>query len=565
MNQVTPSSAESSWFSFSHFYNVAHTISEVFNTGTSWFSSQKIQYPESQSGEIMRRAMEPHSWFDTLSAQWAELSFWNKLSVFSGVTLVFGLVGFFSGIPILLSLSALGLAVGIHSALVAHNTQRINHAQRIVKETELLSHTLEEATQQLLASVQQVNDFVVHEMKPQGDALTESAHEIEKERRLLQNAHKIITKQVAEVTEASGALVAKEQQILELVQEITAHASDFNTALVQTGHEAGQFNVSVEAFGVVVDKVEQELKEYGRAVDEFAAFVSTLTQEHEQQVDRAVGDDIEHDARLAHTVRMSECEVEAQAFTVALQMKEERLSTQSKELRALDERIQKRALRIKHFDPLRDASLEQKKEETQEESDAAGALVDTTDRDVLLVLDAKSAARTQFNEALRAREEVLARDDELLDIQEREINAMREGVEVLDGARNVSTALSNTFDAAWFSDIQTQMRARAQSLSACDTQSMECLESKADNSASHEQRGMGEEQELNEGATQLRSVQEHLVSVRSGLMERSQKRRALYGQLNLIKARAAFGFYPGGNGDFTHGDTLSTPAALLVR
>jgi hypothetical protein len=306
-----------------------------FTHFVAWFSSERSALSDdTQSAPLLHQALIPQSGFDKLCAYWAKQPFGIKISALASVTLFFGIIGLFTGFPALLSLSALIGFIGIHGLLVSHNTQRIEHAKRIIKETmaaDLSEHVVDEVQQQ-------VQNLVNEEL---GET---------------QKTSELIEGYATEIHQASNELVLQNKEVVELVVQTKEQALGFNTTLKQTEQKAAHFSTSVETFTAVVDDLQEEQKVYTQAVHTLTDFIETLTQSQDKisdevsdSLDNPVTEKESHpkpliDESLATLpLRVASYQKDIRLFDEVLAEKKERLDMEQAELEGIKLRIHSRA------------------------------------------------------------------------------------------------------------------------------------------------------------------------------------------------------------------------------
>jgi ribosomal protein S20 len=252
------------------FFSLWSLSISLFKSATSWLTPKQMDYPDNESGELLRRAMIPQSWFDRLSAQWEEQPMEVKLSVFSGVVFFFGFIGIFSGVAALLSLSALASFIGIHSALVSHQLQRIKHAQKMVKETGKLIDDLEECKHDVEASADQINNLINIELRPQSEDIKHCAQDINCQSDALHETTAQIEKET--LTHSVQALAIEQEEVIAEFKKAQEYVQQVDKAAEITLLHTNKMKQSTARFNQSVNKIQKSQQEYSELTEEIQSF-----------------------------------------------------------------------------------------------------------------------------------------------------------------------------------------------------------------------------------------------------------------------------------------------------
>lgn len=236
-----------------------------------WLFPDQVQYPENESGELIRRALAHKSWFDEISSSWMGFSIWRKAAVVAGVVLGASLIGLFVGASIVFALSALCFMSGAHVLLVAHENHRVSTAELFATEAIELNKDLE-ACKQLLDQTVSTVEQVVIELNEHADSMRENAAQIEKESDVIFEYHDVLAEQVEDLTQTTGTLIVKEHEIQDALVQTETSIHDLNQAIEQSKIQVEGIGGAAEGFNEAVKGIQHSQILYAQAAARFGHF-----------------------------------------------------------------------------------------------------------------------------------------------------------------------------------------------------------------------------------------------------------------------------------------------------
>ncbi len=267
--------------------------------GFSWFSSKKMDIPDTEQGRRLKQALLPDSLFDKVAQTWAYASFWTKGAVLGGTTLVFGLLGLVFGASIVLSIASMVIGLSIHGLLVAHHEGRVKRIMGLVKEQEFLRDEVGDA----LKSVQgEVVDFI-HAQKKETEA---TFIQFKKDAQDLTKAVTVVDEQLASVVSVNKQLEEVGQHIETTLHEVDEQALAWNKGLEQHQEVLGTVIDASHTFSGLVDDVANSHKAFDTTVVQLHEAVAELTKPLDESDDEACEVRVDLSAYTEQTHQMKE-------------------------------------------------------------------------------------------------------------------------------------------------------------------------------------------------------------------------------------------------------------------
>lgn len=286
-------------------------IPNALYQGFAWFSSKRIDWPDTEEGRLMRDAVRPNSWFDKSTTLWVESPFWIKVGALTLFSVMGGLLGLFVGAPVLASLTTFILGVFVHGALGAHHHHRVEHVQRLMKESIAVRKEVKET---VLATQRQV----IAQMEAHKKGVAEHVAALAQEANSVHEATTHLVAQVDEVDKTNKELHAVHTQLHTTVDELHEDAKVFAviTEEVKAHHEG--VHHAVDAFKISVDEVEESAKELKEVVIVLHhAVVSPQTPQQEEgsnECEVLDGDEVVVEELARHEVHKKEVDTFIAAF-----------------------------------------------------------------------------------------------------------------------------------------------------------------------------------------------------------------------------------------------------------
>lgn len=260
-------------------YNEAFTVfgaRSFFFKAASWFRQDRLPEGGDEATELMIRAMLPKSWFDKRAHHWVNRSFWSKLAVLSTVVFAFTVIGLLFSSAWILGLSALFVSLTLHFGLKTHHNQRIAQARTMATEAISLVQGLEETQHQLDESVRALVD-VCGETKKTIDSLRTASEALHKATEHIEETSAKIDTQVNIVVDSTNTLVAAQKASAQVLEDTTAQALEFSTAIDESMSALSGVVDSANAFGDAVAQTKAQTTALANSVATFGLFVQKGT------------------------------------------------------------------------------------------------------------------------------------------------------------------------------------------------------------------------------------------------------------------------------------------------
>ena len=253
---------------------ILYAIKQMFQTVAGWFSSPSAEnFPQDESGELMRRYMARQSWFDKISYDWTNRSFFQKATFIIGLTLFSGLVGLFLGAPTIIALSVGFIALTLHSLLVSHEQERQASAKIFAAEAVALNTDLRESKKVFneksvelgnhAQELQKINETANNQL-----SLLKSENQkiIQQNSELISQTESLQTK-AAELTEQHTAVEVK-------FKEMSTHLENCSQEVVRTTATVATIGNTVSDFSEAAKDIRQSQTVFSQAANSFCLFVA---------------------------------------------------------------------------------------------------------------------------------------------------------------------------------------------------------------------------------------------------------------------------------------------------
>ena len=253
---------------------ILYAIIQMFQTVAGWFSSPSAEsFTQDESGELMRRYMARQSWFDKISYDWTNRSFFQKATFIIGLTLFSGLIGLFLGAPTIIALSVGFISLTLHSLLVSHEQDRRASARIFAAEAVALNTDLRE-------SKKVFNEKVV-ELSNHAQELQNINETANNQLSLLKSENQKIIQQNAELIVQTDSLKIKAAELTEQhtavevkFKEMSTHLENCSQEVVRTTGTVATIGNTVSDFSVAVKDIRQSQTVFSQAANSFCLFVN---------------------------------------------------------------------------------------------------------------------------------------------------------------------------------------------------------------------------------------------------------------------------------------------------
>lgn len=361
--------------------------------GFSWFSSKKIEFPDTEQGRRLQKALEPESDIDKVAQAWAYASFWTKTTVLSGIPLLFLGLGVALGVTFILPLMSFVIGLSMHGLLVAHHEGRVKRLTALVEEKDALKEGVGETLEFIEG---ELSEFVQAQKKE----TMKTAEQLRCDEEALKNAVIVLDSEVREIEKA-------------------------NTQLVDVGETMVRTLEGIDAQRDALDKKSEHLDELVVVVDEAAKTLTNTVEEFtttRQHFDAVVDELHEAVATLVTPAEDTQIESTETSF-IDLNPYEETIHRTKDELKVIDARsIQRQERRIRETDLVIDETVLHEHRETLKRTD--GALIQLEQqREELLTRRATHEAATKALVADAAKESI---DSQWLDSVNQSLVAQRQ-------------------------------------------------------------------------------------------------------------------------------------------
>ncbi len=268
-----PTVQETSWFFMRFFYWLINTAQAIY----AWVFPDDINFPDNESGNLMRRMLAEQSLFDTISSSWVKLSFGYKLLAITLMALTGGLIGIALSAPVICALSVLFISVSAHLLFVAHEHHRRNVAKIMAEEATVLNKDLE-AQKEFFDEAIKMGHKVTEELKAQVNQLDENTEVFNKEIEVVHEANQKLLVVVETVVEASEQLIEANDHVVKTLDDTATQVDKISKTLDQvTEHLDG-----VVALGEALNETKASQSEFSEAVGRFGLFVNSLTEKKDK-------------------------------------------------------------------------------------------------------------------------------------------------------------------------------------------------------------------------------------------------------------------------------------------
>lgn len=255
------------WFFIRWFLALGVTLQK----GIAWLFPSKMDYPDNEAGELMRRSMEAKSWFDSLSSTWVEQYFWLQSVVVVGAILGMGLIGWFVGAPVIFALAASFTCIVTHVLLVSHVHHRLNSAQLLSKEALFLNEDLE-VSKELFAEATCKVEVVVEELHTQSNGMIQQAKVLDEHTRGIEQQNDALMVRVEEVQASTNSLLAVQKETYQELEQVAEHLSTLDNAIKDSTTLVEAVVEGVSTFTSTVREIQSSQNVYSEAVTRFSLF-----------------------------------------------------------------------------------------------------------------------------------------------------------------------------------------------------------------------------------------------------------------------------------------------------
>lgn len=238
-----------------------------------WFYPIGEDYPQDESGELMRRYMTHKSWFDKLSSAWVEKSVFEKAGYLAGSILLSGFIGIIVGEAALFMFSAVCLTLITHGLFVAHEQHRhlgakIFAAEEIAAIQDLKASELffKETSDQLGAVIVEINDQQVK--------MKEQVLRLDSERQIVTTQNETLNALVDMVETETTHMVEVEKDINQKLGTIIVHLQEYDQQVTHSTDKLSAVGTAAGNLTSAVQKFQQSQMAFSEASARFGLFVA---------------------------------------------------------------------------------------------------------------------------------------------------------------------------------------------------------------------------------------------------------------------------------------------------
>jgi methyl-accepting chemotaxis protein len=229
--------------------------------------------PPDESGELMRRCMEPKSWLDKLASNWSKRSFLEKTGYMVGINLTSGFIGLVVSAPTLIMLAAIFLSSIVHMLLVSHHKNRLNGAKLLVTETVALNVTLRENKKMFgeeIATLRQA----IKDLKAQSDTFKGQVNLLDVENKKIQETNNELLGVTTILQSKVGHLNEQQTLVESNFKTLSVHLSECDQKITQSIAAVATVSYNASQFSESVDSMQQQQRVFSEAVNRFCLFVN---------------------------------------------------------------------------------------------------------------------------------------------------------------------------------------------------------------------------------------------------------------------------------------------------
>lgn len=169
------------------------------------FADKQYEYPADEAGQQVKRQLAQKSWFDKITSEWVQRSFFKKFTSITSATMVAAILGMLIGAPVLSSIAMLVISISVHKLFVMHENSRYERALFSAKELIAKGKELDTIQTHLNQTTATFKDQTII-LKNQSVAMGNALSNVESECLSIQSRNETLTMVVADIKQTNQNL-----------------------------------------------------------------------------------------------------------------------------------------------------------------------------------------------------------------------------------------------------------------------------------------------------------------------------------------------------------------------
>ncbi|HRD70500.1 MAG TPA: hypothetical protein PK657_10170 [Legionella sp.] len=256
-------------------YSLFARIRHALNTLYFLVFPSKRALPETESGELMKRALADKSAFDSLTSAWVEEPWARRFIGFAFLSMGF-IVGLALGAPLLSVAIAAISYLTIHLVCAAQEQHRWNHAHKFAEQTIALTKQLEASKNLLDNAVTSTSNASVA-LQEQTKGLTAQAHVLAAQTTAMHEQFEQMNKCFNGLGDKAVVLIEHEHKATDALKTIATHLVAHDEALIVTTDKINQLGHSSQQLTDVIGNLKQSERTFSTVLEQLHLHVIQLS------------------------------------------------------------------------------------------------------------------------------------------------------------------------------------------------------------------------------------------------------------------------------------------------
>ena len=236
-----------------------------------WFDVRVDEYPNDAQHLLIKRFLADSSWFDAISTDWAEKSFFSKIAYMGSAMLIGGLVGLLVNAVLLVVLVTGALIYSLHSLLITHDWHRRRSALIFAAETKALEANLA-ASQICFFDASKTLTAIQNTITSPIATLSEASMRLDTAALAMQQQHELLAPIVDGITTETHALINAQKAVVEGFGMIASNLNTYSGALEQSMTNIQTMDDAIEGFSSTSRAFKTTQDRFSQSVSNFCMF-----------------------------------------------------------------------------------------------------------------------------------------------------------------------------------------------------------------------------------------------------------------------------------------------------